>query len=81
MLLKDHDGITHLNYFSDMIFAGGQQSLGSHLFYMPEVNLWLTEARKTIAENIDRFEKEEGRTKVGFDHGYINVHQMRQHRF
>jgi hypothetical protein len=59
MLLKDHDGITHLNYFSDMIFAGGQRPPGSQFFFMPEVNIWLTDARKTIAENIDRFEQEE----------------------
>ena len=56
VLLEDHDGITHFNYFVSMILAGGG-SPGAD--FKQQMNAWLAEARRIIAENIDTFEKQE----------------------
>lgn len=52
VLLKDHDGITHFNYFRSMIRGGGG-SLGTN--FKQQMSAWLAEARRTIAQNIGYF--------------------------
>ena len=54
--LKDRDGIIHFNYFKSMIWAGGGQKGDG---FRERLNTWLREARRTVAENIDNFERDE----------------------
>ncbi|HVQ40357.1 MAG TPA: hypothetical protein VMS31_22640, partial [Pyrinomonadaceae bacterium] len=49
VLLEDHDGITHFNYFPSMILSAEPR----------ERTTWLANARRTVAENIENFEREE----------------------
>jgi hypothetical protein len=56
VLLEDQDGITHLNYFKSMIWAGGGQRGDD---FKARLNTWLTEARQTVAANIEKFEQDE----------------------
>jgi hypothetical protein len=56
VILEDYDGITYFNYFVFMILAGG--GLPGNNFKQ-QLNMWLTETRRSIAENIDNLEKNE----------------------
>ncbi|MFY9288467.1 MAG: hypothetical protein WAO98_08185 [Alphaproteobacteria bacterium] len=56
VLLKDIDGITHLNYFQRMILAGGGEPGNS---FPKKYNEWIENAKKIISENIEKFEKQE----------------------
>jgi hypothetical protein len=51
VLLTDQDGITHLNYFTEMVLRSNQVEESRAL--------WLDKAGKIIEENITRFEREE----------------------
>jgi hypothetical protein len=51
VLLKDHDGITHLNYFTSMVLRSSEIE--------DTRAAWLTRARRAVEENIKRFEREE----------------------
>jgi hypothetical protein len=51
ILLTDQDGITHLNYFTEMVSRSNQIEESRAC--------WLDKAGKIIDENIARFEREE----------------------
>jgi len=57
VLLTDHDGITHLNYFTSMLLRckEAEDTRGE----------WLTKARRVIEANIARFEREERWNELG----------------
>lgn len=50
VLLEDHDGITHFNYFQSMICSGRSEE---------GITTWLANARQTVTENIENFERKE----------------------
>lgn len=56
LVLQDDDGITHLNYFTHMILAGGNPP-GED--YKKRLTSWLAGARQIISTNIAEFEREE----------------------
>ncbi len=56
VFLEDADGIRHLNYFDFMLRAGGGQPGG---IFAERLRSWLADARRTICENIEKFEVEE----------------------
>lgn len=51
LLLKDGDGITHLNYFNSMIRSRERE----------QRMVWLTDVRRTVANNIENFNRQECR--------------------
>ncbi|MDX1922694.1 MAG: hypothetical protein SFW65_06170 [Alphaproteobacteria bacterium] len=61
ILSKDNDGITHLNYFSSMVLAGGgEPGEGFPL----RLKIWLDNANDVIKSNIENFEKNEDWNKL-----------------
>ena len=63
-LLEDHDGITHFNYFRSMITRGGDVTGGDVSGdtgdnYKERLRTWLALTRRTVAENIENFERKE----------------------
>jgi hypothetical protein len=59
LLLEVHDGITHFNYFRRMIFHGQAAAVSPEADLKESVNVWMAEARQTIAGNVDNFEQRE----------------------
>lgn len=47
VLLKDDDGITHLNYFTSMVLRSGEVEASR--------GEWLDRARRTVEENVAKF--------------------------
>jgi len=58
VLLEDGDGITHFNYFSPMITAGGQ-NFGDRVGTKSQMIAWLADAQQIIAKNSVHFEHQE----------------------
>lgn len=51
VLLQDHDGITHFNYFKSMITRSPVAGEG--------LGTWLSNVRRTVAANVEEFERTE----------------------
>jgi hypothetical protein len=61
LLLQDDDGITHLNYFEQMIRCGGYPT-GDN--YILNLNRWIRETELIINQNIELFERLEDWAKL-----------------
>ncbi|HEV7893619.1 MAG TPA: hypothetical protein VGP08_23595 [Pyrinomonadaceae bacterium] len=57
VLLTDHDRITHLNYFTEMVLRSNQIEESRAV--------WLDKARKIMEKNIARFERKERWNELG----------------
>jgi hypothetical protein len=56
-LPKDDDGITHFDYFQNMIFRSGYPTPGPG--FLQKIQEWDAELRQAITENTAQFEEKE----------------------